>query len=140
MVALKLDVLGRFSQMDDNTKTQVAQATLTSTCSGLTGLTIGDMSTISGKSTVCDSKGKENENFHQVLFGEIKSPSVGGKTVKSRDIYDKVKKGKLPPLPQLKANGRIMCCPRAAGHGATYSVSEYQPLCGWCDANYPKDE
>ena len=158
MAALKIDVLGRFSRtqarpdLDDDAKTLATQATLASTRSGITGLTIGDMSILSGKSTVGDGKGKENANFHQVLFGEIKARTVGGKTVKSRDVRDMVRKGELPPLPQSKADGKPMClawhtkgicnpdCPRAADHGATYSVEEYQPLCSWCDANYPKEE
>ena len=58
---------------------------------------------------VGDGKGKEHENFHQVLFGKIKSRSVGGKTAKSRDIHEKVKKGELLPLPQSKADGKPMC-------------------------------
>ena len=153
MAALKIDVLGRFSQtkarpdLDDDAKTLATQATLASTRSGITGLTI-----LSGTSTVGDGKGKENANFHQVLFGEIKARTVGGKTVKSRDVRDRVRKGELPPLPKSKADGNPMClawhtkgicnpdCPRAADHGATYSVEEYQPLCSWCDANYPKEE
>ena len=154
--SLKLGVLGRFGRdqtridLDDDAKTQATLATIASTRSGITGLTIGDMSLL-GKSTVGDSKGKENENFHQVLFGEIKARTVGGKTVKSRDVRDKLRKGDLPPLPASKADGKPMClawhtkgicnpdCPRAPDHGATYSVEDYKPLCDWCDAHYPKD-
>ena len=63
-----------------------------------------------------------------------------------------VRKGELPPLPQSKADGKPMCLawhtkgicnpnyPRVVDHDATYSVDEYQPLCGWCNANYLKDE
>ena len=53
LVSLKLGVLGRFSQtqartdLDDNTKTQGTQAIIASTHSGITGLTIGDMSILS---------------------------------------------------------------------------------------------
>jgi hypothetical protein len=158
--SLKLGVLGRFSRAqargdwDDDAKTQATQATAASTRSGITGLTIGNMSLsgTSGKSTVGDGKGKENANFHLVLFGGIKARTVGGKTVKSREVREKIKKGELPPLPPSKADGKPMClawhtkgicnpdCPRAADHGVVYSVEEYQPLCGWCDDNYPKDE
>ena len=69
-VSLKFGVLGRFSRtqartdLDDAAKTQVTQATLATTRSGLTYLTIGNMSILSGKSTVGNGKGKENENFH----------------------------------------------------------------------------
>ena len=99
-------------------------------------MTFGNIPILSGKSTVGDGKEKENANFHQVLFSEIRSRTVGGKTVKSRDVRDMVKKGELPPLPQSKADGKPIClawhtkgicnpdCPRAADHGATYSVEE----------------
>ena len=148
--SLKLSSLGRFSKdkmgMDDDAKTL---ATIATTRSALTGLTIGT-GLITG--TVGDGKGKENANFHQVLFGDIKLRTVAGKTVKSRDVRDKIRKGELPPLPPSKADGQPMClawhtkgicnpdCPRAPDHGVIYSVEEYGPLCGWCETNYPKDE
>ena len=74
-------------------------------------MTIIDISILSGgdKSTVGNSKVKENENFHQVWFGEINLWTVGGKTVKSRDDRRKVRKGELTSLPQSKANGKSIC-------------------------------
>ena len=96
-VVLNLDVLGRSGRaqahvnLDNNAKTQ---GTATSTQSVITDLTIGDISELdlkklvrsSGKSTVGDIKGKENENFHHVLFGNIKERTVGELIVKSRDV------------------------------------------------------
>ena len=117
-------------------------------------MTIGTPSTATSEdaSTAGTNKGKENTAFHQGLFGLIKTRTVDGKTVKSRDVQEKIKKGELPPLPPSKVDGEPMClawhtkgicnpdCPRAADHAAIYSVEEYQPLCGWCELNYPKDE
>ena len=72
--------------------------------------------------------------------------------MKSRDVRKMIKKGDLPPLPPLKVDGQPMClawytkgicnheCPRAANHGKIYLVKEYQPLCGLCSANYPREE
>jgi hypothetical protein len=161
--ALKLKTLGRVGQArapvdEDDARTQ---ATALTTRSALTGLTIGDMTSqdfrtllgtaLGGASTVGNGKGKENTQFHHALFGEIKARTVGGKTVKSRDVRDKIKRGDLPALPLLKADGKSMClawhtkgicnpdCPRAADH-VVYTAEEYTPLCGWCTENYPKDE
>jgi len=120
----------------------------------LTGLTIDtpDTAARTDASTVGTNKGKENAAFHHVLFGAIKTRTVGGKTVKSRDVREKIRKGELPQLPPSKADGAPMClachtkgicnpeCPRAADHAVIYSAEEYQPLIGWCDLNYPKDE
>ena len=154
--SLKLSALGRFGKVqplagvDDDAKTL---ATHTTARTLLSGLTIGASTTTgSDASTLGTNKGKENTGFHQVLFGSIKTRTVGGKTVKSRDVREKIKKGELPPLPPSKVDGAPMClawhtkgicnpdCPRAADHAATYSVEEYQPLCGWCELHYPKDE
>ena len=72
--------------------------------------------------------------------------------MKSFNVRKNIKKGELPPLPPSKAGGQPMClawhtkgichpdCPCAADHGAIYLVEYYHPLCGWCSANYPKDE
>ena len=132
--SLKLSSLGRFSKdkagmgVDNDSKTL---ATIATTRSALTGLTIGT-GQITG--TVGDGKGKENANFHHVLFGDIKLRTVAGNTVKSRDVRDKIRKGELPPLPPSKADGQPMClawhtkgicnpdCPRAPDHGVIYSV------------------
>ena len=106
----------------------------------------------SGKGTVRDRKGKENKHFHNALFREIKTWTVGGRTVKRRDVRKKINNGELPPLPPLKVDGQHMCLawytkgiynpdsPRASDHVLIYLVEEYQPLCSWCIANYPKDE
>ena len=67
------------------------------------------MSILSGRSTVGDDKEKENENFRQVLFSKIKLRSVGGNTIQSQDVCEKVKERELPPLPQPKANSKPMC-------------------------------
>ena len=149
--ALKLGVIGRFGRnlttpdLDDDTKTVTTQA---STRSGISGLTIGGLS----KSTAGDEKGVDNDNYHQVLFGEIKDRKKAGRTVKSRDVRDMIKKGDLPALPPSKADGLPMClawhtkgicnpsCPRAPDHDVIYTVEEYAPLCSWCETNYPKDE
>ena len=163
MSALKLNTLGRVGQvkapaLDDDVMTQ---ATALSTRSALTGLSIGgmtgqDIKTLLGTvvddaSTKKNGEGTENPDFHHVLFGEIKARTVGGKTIKSRDVRDKIKRGDLPALPLSKADGKAMClawhtkglcnpeCPRAADH-VVYSAEEYTPLCAWCTANYPKAE
>ena len=150
--SLKLSALGRFGKaqsqasLDDDAKMLATQATASTLLSGLT------IDSLTDASTTGTNKGKENTAFHQALFGLIKTRTVGGKTVKSRDVREKIKKGELPPLPPSKVDGAPMClawhtkgicnpdCPRAADHAATYSVEEYQPLCGWCELHYPKDE
>ena len=155
--SLKLSTLGRLSKvqppagLNDDAKTLATQLTNRSL---LTGLTIDtpDTAARTDASTVGTNKGKENAAFHHVLFGAIKTRTVGGKTVKSRDVREKIRKGELPQLPPSKADGAPMClawhtkgicnpeCPRAADHAVIYSAEEYQPLIGWCDLNYPKDE
>jgi hypothetical protein len=155
--ALKLTTLGRFGKvqlkagLDDDAKTLATQCTAPTL---LSGLTIDTRSTATGADTSTGStnKGKENTAFHQGLFGLIKTQTVGGKTVKSREVREKIKKGELPPLPPSKVDGAPMClawhtkgicnpdCPRAADHAAIYSVEEYKPLCRWCETHYPKDE
>ena len=84
----------------------------------------------SDKITVVDSKGKENEIFHHVLFGEIKVRTMGGQIVKCCDVHKKIKKGELPPLLSQKSDIKPMClawhtkgvfnpdCPHDADHGA----------------------
>ena len=109
VVLLKLGVLGRASldpdhiNLEDNTKTQ---GTAASTRLGITGLAIGNVSGLdlknlmkySGKITVGDGKGKDNAKINHVLFGKIKTRTTGGRTVKSCNLREKIKKGELPPL------------------------------------------
>ena len=71
--------------------------------------------------------------------------------MKCRDLRHLIKGGKLPQLPKSKVDGHPMCpawhikvifnngCLRVADH-VLYSPTEYQPLCSWCNANYPKDK
>ena len=146
-VLLKLGVLGCAGReqdhvnLEDDAKTQ---GTAASTRSGIIGLTIGELSGLdfnttmssSGEITVGDGNGKENEKFNNVLLGEIKTQTVGGMVVKSHDVCKNIKKGDLPPLSPLKANGQPMflawhtkgiCnpdCPRTAYHGAMYLVED----------------
>ena len=103
-VPLNLGALGRAIQaqahvdLEEDSKTQVTAA---STRLVITCLTIGDqfgiylktMMRSSGKSTVGDDKGEENTQFHNVMFGKIKTQTVGGRTVKIRDVHKKIKKG-----------------------------------------------
>ena len=158
-LALKLGALGRFGHpgVGQPKAAEDDAMTLATAASSNTGLTIGNFQSLMGTaaasgSTVGGSKGKDNIKFHHALFGEIKGRMVNGKTVKSRDVREKIKKGELPPLPPSKADGNPMClawhtkgicnpdCPRAADHDVDYSVEEYQPLVGWCSTNYPKEE
>ena len=155
-VLLKLSVLVRAGRsqahvdLEDDAKTQ---GTAASTWSGITGLDIGDLSGLdlktlmssSGNITVEDGKGKENAQFKNVLFGKIKLRTVGGQTVKSCDVSKISRRESCPPCQPmcLSWHTKGICnpdCPCTANLGAIYLVKDYQPLCRWCSANYPKDE
>ena len=145
--SLQLGVLGcarralSHVDLEDDAKTQ---GTAASTKSGITGLTIVDLSGLdpktpmsaSGKSTVVDGKGKENAKLNNILFGKTNLRTLGGRAVKIRNVHEKIKKGKLPPLPPSNADVHPMCLawhikgicnrdfPRSANHGASYLVED----------------
>ena len=92
-----------------------------------------------------------NPHFNAALFGEYKTRQVNGKGVRSQDVRKAIKRGDLPALPPSKVNGvATMClawhtkgqcspnCPLKGDH-VPYTDEEYQPLCGWCSDNYPRE-
>ena len=94
----------------------------------------------------------ENAQFNATLFGEYKTRKVNGRVVRSKDVREAIRDGRLPALPTSKVPGNTqsMClawhtkgqcsqsCPLNADH-VPYTDTEYQPLVGWCSANYPSD-
>ena len=161
---LKLDLFGGLGvpappqPADDTTA-----LTKDTTVSGISGLSFGSpaqmdtyLQSLISAATEQGKRSKgggtiENTKFEQALFGNFRDRKVGGKPVKCRDLRHLIKGGKLPQLPKSKVDGHPMCpawhikgicndgCPRVADH-VLYSPTEYQPLCSWCNANYPKDE
>jgi len=94
----------------------------------------------------------ENAQFNASLFGEYKTRQVNGRVVRSKDVREAVRAGRLPALPASKVpgNDQSMClawhtkgqcsqsCPLCADH-VPYTTTEYQPLVSWCQANYPSE-
>ena len=117
---LKIGVLGRagrsqnYVDLEENSQTQGIAA---STRSVITCLTIGDMSGLDlntlmssrGNSAVRDIKGKENQQFNSILFGNITTWTVGWQPVNSRGACENINKGELHLLPPSKADGQHMC-------------------------------
>jgi len=107
-----------------------------------------------GGGTVGGSENRhvENAQFNATLFGEYKTRQVNGRVVRSKDVREAVRTGRLPALPTSKVPGNTqsMClawhtkgqcsqsCPLSADH-VPYTDAEYQPLVGWCSANYPSE-
>jgi hypothetical protein len=120
----------------------VQQATSTGAGSGGGGGT--------GGST--ENRSVDNTSFNATLFGEYKTRQVNGRVVRSKDVREAVRAGRLPALPtsKVQGNNQPMClawhtkgqcsqsCPLSADH-VLYTEAEYQPLCGWCTANYPSE-
>lgn len=89
-----------------------------------------------------------NRQFNEVLFGEYRNRRVDGKPVRARDLRQKVTDGELPEFPTSIYCSTPMCpawhikgmcnssCPRHEDH-KDYSVEQYAPMVGWCQANYP---
>ena len=89
-----------------------------------------------------------NREFNEVLFGEYRNRRVDGKPIRARDLRQKVIDGELPEFPTSIHCSKPMCpawhikgmcnlsCPRADDH-KEYSVEQYAPMVGWCQANYP---
>ena len=119
------------------------QATSTGTGSGGGGRTGGGGT---------ENRSVENTSLNATLFGEYKTRQVNGRVVRSKDVREAVRAGRLPALPTSKVpgNNQSMClawhtkgqcsqsCPLSADH-VPYTDTEYQPLCGWCSANYPSE-
>ncbi len=107
----------------------------------VSGLTAPTSVTGTGKLTVVkgvDSQ-VENPHFNEPLFGMYKTSAL-----KAKAIRDRIKNGKIPPLPHAKNDSlKPMClawhtkgvcnanCPCLPDHVA-YSVKEYAPLVAWC--------
>jgi len=99
-----------------------------------------------------ENRSVENTSFNATLFGEYKTRQVNGRVVRSKDVREAVRAGRLPALPTSKVpgNNQSMClawhtkgqcsqsCPLSADH-VPYTDTEYQPLVGWCSANYPSE-
>ena len=76
---------------------------------------------------------------------------LDGEPIKSCDIWNKINRGEFPDLPPSKVDQKPMClawhtkamcnagCSRVTDH-VDYSNSEYQPICGWCEINYPNPQ
>mmetsp|Transcript_3069 Transcript_3069/g.6900 ORF Transcript_3069/g.6900 Transcript_3069/m.6900 type:complete len:715 (+) Transcript_3069:2251-4395(+) len=87
-----------------------------------------------------------NPFFNSGLFEQYRC-----RPVRARKVRDLISAGSLPALPLSRIDQGPMClgwhvkgmcndnCPRAADH-VVYNSIQYEPMDGWCGANYPESE